>query len=338
MNYPPTRTVDASDTYFGKTYNDPYRWLENIADSEVEAWFKAQAELTDALLANIPGRDGLVEEWLALDKLQPAEDSAITYKQGRVFYKKVLSGENVGKLYFREGWEGEERLLFDPATYKAGVTTTIGRVVPSWDGQHIAIGFSSGGGEYSEIRVLEVDGRYLLPECIYPSLMPLAWTNDSRAFFYDAGKVTNVKSMEVQLNRKTRLHKLGTDTSTDIDVFSNESQPELGITAKERAVAFIDDSNPAYLIGVAASAQKELRVFYAPISGLNEERIKWEVLCKPPDCLVFPIVWGGKIFVFDRNHVYAVTHRDAPNYKVVRTSMQHPDWGDAETIIPEVTA
>ncbi len=23
--YPPTKTVDASDTYFGKTYKDPYR-------------------------------------------------------------------------------------------------------------------------------------------------------------------------------------------------------------------------------------------------------------------------------------------------------------------------
>ncbi len=44
---PPTKTVDASDTYFGKTYNDPYRWLENLKDMDVEAWFKARAELTD---------------------------------------------------------------------------------------------------------------------------------------------------------------------------------------------------------------------------------------------------------------------------------------------------
>jgi len=30
-NYPPTKTVEVSDTYFGKTYPDPYRWLEAIA-------------------------------------------------------------------------------------------------------------------------------------------------------------------------------------------------------------------------------------------------------------------------------------------------------------------
>jgi len=68
-NYPPTKTVDASDTYFGKTYNDPYRWLENLKGADVEAWFKAQAELTDGLLAKaIPARDALVQEWLAVDE------------------------------------------------------------------------------------------------------------------------------------------------------------------------------------------------------------------------------------------------------------------------------
>ena len=114
-----------SDTYFGKTYEDPYRWLENLKDTDVEAWFKAQAELTDGLLAKIPGRDALVQEWLALDKLKPAAYSDIQYEHGRVFYKKTLGGENVGKLYFRQGWNGAEKLLFDPARYKAGVITTI---------------------------------------------------------------------------------------------------------------------------------------------------------------------------------------------------------------------
>lgn len=56
LNYPPTKTVEASDTYFGKTYQDSYRWLENTKDKDVETWFKAQAELTDSLLANIRKR------------------------------------------------------------------------------------------------------------------------------------------------------------------------------------------------------------------------------------------------------------------------------------------
>jgi prolyl oligopeptidase len=330
MNYPPTNTVEACDIYFGKSYKDPYRWLENMKDRDVEAWFKAQAELTDGLLAKIPGRDALAEEWMALDKLKPADYNAITYKHGRVFYKKTLGGENVGKLFSREGWDGQERLLFDPATYKPDVTTTIGGIVPSWDGKHVAIALSSGGAEYSEVRVLDVEQRNLLPESIYMSLGPIEWTSDGRAFFYDAGTVTDIKSVDIELNRKTRLHKLDTEVSTDIDFFSNESYPELGITSKEFAIACIEESYPDYIIGRTLTAQNEMRIFYAPGFEMKKKRINWNVLCKPSDALV-------RGLVFDRNDVYAVTHAGAPNYKVVRTNVKHPDWEHAETIIPEGT-
>ena len=326
--YPATRTVDATDTYFGKTYNDPYRWLENLKDKDVEAWFKAQAELTDSLLAKIPARDALAQEWMALDKLKPAAYSSITYEHGRVFYKKTLGGENVGKLFFREGWKGTEKLLFDSANYKTGVVTTIESILPSWDGKHVAMGFSSGGAEYSEIRVLDVEQGTLLPESIYPSYGPIGWTKDSKSFFYDAGKVTDIKSPDIELNRKTKVHKLRTEIATDIDFFSNESYPELGITAKEFPSAAIDESYPDYLIGVVGTVQQEMRIFYAPSSQMKGNKIKWDVLCKPSDLLV-------RGFTFHSDHVYAVTHAGAPKYKVVRTSVKHPDWEHAETVVPE---
>ena len=293
LNYPPSKLVDASDVYFGKTYYDPYRWLENLKDKEVQAWYKAQAELTDELLAKIPGRDALAQEWMTLDKLRPVVYSGITYENGRVFYKKTLGGENVGKLYFREGWHGAERLLFDPIPYKAGVTTTIQGFLPSWDGKHIVIGLSSGGAEWSEIRVLDVDQTRLLPESFYPSEGPLGWMKDNKSFFYDAGKVTDIKSPDIELNRKTKVHKLGTEIASDVDIFSDESTPEVGITAKEFPGASIDESYPDYIIGSLQTVQNELRVFYAPVSELKNKKIKWAELCRPSDQLVRGMVFYG---------------------------------------------
>ena len=52
------------------------------------------------------------------------------------------------------------------------------------------------------------------------------------------------------------------------------------------------------------------------------------MLCKPSDNLVRGIA-------FHKGFVYAVTHADAPRYKVVRTSLKHPDWAHAETVLPE---
>src|SRR5215831_1677824 len=231
--YPDTKTVDAADTYFGHTYRDPYRWLENLQDPEVATWFKAQADLTDRLLAKIPGRDELVKEWTALDKLNPATYSAVRYENGRVFYKKTLGGENVGKLYWRQGWKGEEKLLFDPTTYKPGVTTTIQSILPSLDGRHMALGLSSGGAEYSELRILDVDQGRLLPESVYPAFWPTGWTKDNKAFAYLASSVSDIKSLEIKLNTKTKLHQLGTDFADDTDLFSNKSYPDLGIQPQE---------------------------------------------------------------------------------------------------------
>jgi prolyl oligopeptidase len=334
ISYPATRTVEVSDTYFGKTYQDSYRWLEDLKDKTVETWFKAQADLTDGLLGRISARDRLADEWMKLDKLQPARYSAIQWENGRVFYKKTLGGENVGKLFYREGWKGTEQPLFDPASFtpkvaKKGDVTTIVSITPSPDGKLVALGFSAAGAEYSEIKILDVAKRQLLPESMYPSYGPLGWTMDSKSLFYDAGKVTDIKSKDIELNRKTRLHVVGSQVSGDVDFLSNESYPELGIAAKEMPGASIDESTPEWIFGYVSTVQNEMRIYYAPSSEMKTgKKIHWKVLCKPSDNLV-------RGMVVYKDQVYAVTHQGASHYKVLRTSVTNPDWSKAETVVPE---
>ena len=325
--YPATKTDTVTDTYFGKTYADPYRWLENLNADDVTAWFKAQAELTDSTLAKIPGRDALFREWTALDKLRPARYGDIDVEQGRVFYRKTLGGEKVGKLYYRDSWDGAEKLLFDPTSYKPGVTTTLQAIVPSDDGNHVVIGLSSGGAEWSELRVVEVATGKLLPDKIFPSFGPFSWTGDNRAFLYDAGKVTDIKSKDIELDRKTRLHHLGTDVASDPDIFSDEKNPELGLTPKEFCDAYVDEAYPQYIFGSAQTVQREHKLYYAPIAALGQPKINWRMVCDLPDNII------GVAFAGD--FVYGVTHTGAPKNKLVRTRLDHPDWAHAETVVPE---
>lgn len=332
--YPPTKTVDATDTYFGKTYKDPYRWLENLKDQAVELWFKTQAQLTEDALAKIPARDQLAEEWMALDKLQPARYSAIQYEHGRVFYKKTLGGENVGKLYYRDGWRGAEKLLFDPSAItpriaKKGDVTTIQAIAPSPDGKWVALGFSAAGAEFSEIRIVDVARKKLLPETMYPSYGPAGWTMDSKSLFYDSGKVDDIKSPEIELNRKTRLHTLGTKVESDVDFFSDESNPELDIAPKEFPGAHIDESYPELVLGRVGTVQREMRLFYAPVTQMKSKaKVEWKELIKTSDKLV-------RGLQLHKGYVYAITHAAAPRYKVVRTRIDKPDWAHAETVAPE---
>jgi prolyl oligopeptidase len=332
--YPAAPTSDASDTYFGKTYKDPLRPLEDLKAPQTIAWFKAEATLTDGLLDAIPGRDKLADEWLALDKLKPAKYSAFRFQAGKLFYKKVLGGESVDKVYARDGWGGKEELLFDPATYTSAVATegkvmTVEDIAPSWNGKYLALALSSGGAEYSEIRVLDMARKTLLPGSIYPTFGVTSWAPDGRSFLYMATSEKDIRSPNIDVNVHTRRHQLATDVASDKVVFGNLHDPEVGMTPKEFAVAYVDQSAPGWVFGSPSTVQNEKTVLVAPIADLEKAKATWRSLARPIDNLVRGFELCGK------DSLCAVTHTDAPRYKVVRTSLQHPDWAHAETVVPE---
>ena len=259
------------DTYFGKTYKDPYRWLENLKDKEVEAWFKAQAELTDDSWRRSPARDALAEEWMELDKLKPARYSSIAYENGRVFYKKTLGGENVGKLYFREGWKGAEKLLFDPARSSLRAPSRARRPrsrASCRPGRHVTSRSASppSGAEFSEIRILDVDKRHAAAREHLSVVRPARLDDGQQvASSTTPGKVTDIKSLEIELNRKTRLHTLGTDVAARRRLLQQREQPRAGHRRRRNfRRRSIDESYPDIVIGNVGTVQNEMRVFYAP--------------------------------------------------------------------------
>ena len=330
-HYPPPPTSDASDVWHGKRYEDPYRPLENLTDPKIAAWFKAEAQLTDRTVAKIPGRDALVREWLSMDRRTPPSYREFQFEGGRLFYRKTLGGENVGKLYVREGWEGGERLLFDPTLYKQGGGTTVSLFVPSFDGQYVVLGLAVKGGEWSELRVLKVDDGQLLPDSIYPAAwFGVNWLPNSRGFFYNGSGVTDVKSLDIETNRKARLHTLGTPVSQDRDLLSTASTPDLGIEAKEFPLAVVPESAPERVIGSLDTVQPENRLYIASLSDLDNGQLHWKPLAQRADKLV-------RGTAITPEWLYSITSADAPHYKVVRTRLDAPDWKHAATVIPEAT-
>src|ERR1039458_4053381 len=89
---PPVAPVRSVTTdYFGTAVADPYRYMENLSDPDVAAWFKAQDAYTRGVLAKIPGRDALLARIQELDRSTPAVVSAIiAMPGGRYFYQKTL--------------------------------------------------------------------------------------------------------------------------------------------------------------------------------------------------------------------------------------------------------
>ena len=59
LKYPQTSKGDVTDSYFGSTVPDPYRWLEDDRSKETEAWVKEENAVTFAYLDQIPFRDAI---------------------------------------------------------------------------------------------------------------------------------------------------------------------------------------------------------------------------------------------------------------------------------------
>jgi prolyl oligopeptidase len=237
-NYPATKKVEVTDTYFGVDYKDNYRWLEDMKNPEVETWFKQQADFSNATMNTINGRDELIAECRKLDKLQPASYSNQTIKNGRIFYKKQMPGEKVSKLYFRENRNSPEILLFDPLTFISGKTLTVEDAMPSHDGKKIVIGYSENGAEVSTLQIMDVDSKTFLKDKIPATAGAMAWSLDDSAILYMWIKSADNNDPEQRLNPKTKLHKVGTDYKTDIDFFSNATYPNLNIEAKSYPILY----------------------------------------------------------------------------------------------------
>ena len=56
---PATRAEPISETLFGKTVRDPFRWLEAETAPEVQQWMNEQDDYTRAELAKLPNLEAI---------------------------------------------------------------------------------------------------------------------------------------------------------------------------------------------------------------------------------------------------------------------------------------
>jgi prolyl oligopeptidase len=326
-SYPPTHATPVTDTYFGVSVTDSYRWLENVDDPGVRSWLKAQADFTAGILDRIPGRDSLLADFVRLDAMKPANISSVTRKNGRYFYKKTLASERVGRLFYREGIQGKETLLFDPTAGAGGKSVSISFYEVTEDGKKVAIGVAEEGSESATIRILNVDTGRFYPESIAPCWQGVGgWTKDGLGFTYNLMNSTDVHAIDRELNTKTYYHAVGTDQKRDAEILSAARYPALGMKPQDiPLVTFSADFR--WIFAIAASVQNELTLFVAPAGELLGERIAWRPLLKPDD--------GVVSFVTHGDEAYLLSHEGAARYKIVATSLLTPDVAGAAEIMPQ---
>ena len=320
---------DVTETFFGQSVTDPYRWLENWHDATVASWLKGEDTYARATLNSLPGRETLLARVKALDTASTRVRGTQVWG-GKVFYLKADPGADNVKLYVLEHVGARERLLVDPELLtKDGVHSSIDYFQPSLDGTLVAYGISAGGSENSVIHILETDTGKPLPDAIDRARFgAVAWLPGNKSFLYNRLQKVTPDMPRTAFEQRSRayLHQIGDDAEHDHFVFGYGYSPGLKIEENDISFATYSPVSP-YIFGVVShGTQNEPTVYYIPADQLNSRSIAWKKLFDVDDAVTRFDVY--------KDDIYLTTHKNSPRYEVPRTSLKNPDVAHATVVVP----
>ncbi len=323
--YPVTRQDDVVDDYHGTQVADPYRWLEDTNSGETAAWVAAQNEVTDRYLGGIAERDALRER---LTKVWNYERYGVPFREGeRYFFFKNDGLQNQSVLYVQESLAAEPRVLLDPNTLSADGTIALSTLGVSRDGRYLGYGVSSGGSDWQEFRVREIEsGRDLEDRLEWVKFSGLSWTRDGEGFFYSRYPEPAEGKAMLEANRDQRLyyHRVGTPQSEDKLVYERPDQPEWGINAS------VTDDGRYALLYLSHGTDPRNRLYYIDLEDPGSPELGGPVVRLLDDFDASYDVIGN-----DGPVLYLLTDRDAPRKRIVAVDLRNPAPSRWRTIVPE---
>lgn len=330
---PPVAPVEnVTNTYFGTEVVDPYRYLEDLANTNVTAWMKAQNDYTRSVLDRIPGRKALLARIEELVNAVSARVEAVRrLPDGRLFYLKRLPQDNVFKLYVRQGLTGKETLLVDPEKFaKAdGKPFAINYYEPSRDGDYVAYGLSAGGSEDAVIHLLETaTGKEVDKPIDRAQFGGISWRPDGKSFFYNRLQKMEPGMPETARYEKSRvyLHVIGANADNEQPVFGYGVSPLVKMTPADDPFVTVSPGCK-YAIGlIEHGTQNELTLYAAPLASVGKSNTPWKEICDVKDDVTD--------FAVKRKEIFLLTHKDAPRFKIIETSLAKPDPATATTVVP----
>lgn len=313
--YPKTVKGTISDTYFGTTIQDPYRWLEDDRSAETAAWVKEENKVTFAYLDKIPFRNAIKAR---LEKLWNYERISAPFIEGNYTYYYKNNGLQNQSVLYRKDRSGKEEVFLDPNTFSKDGTTSLSMVRFTKKGELAAYMISEGGSDWGKIILMDAVTKKPLGETIENvKFSGVSWKG-SEGFYYS----TYAKPEGSLLSAKTDEHKL--------------YYHKLGTPQKDDKVIFGDTQKRRYVGGGLTEDERFLVISAANSTYGGEMYI--QDLSKPGS----PIITVVDNFDSDSNVIdnvgstlYIATDYKAPNTRVVTVDAAKPQQANWKDFIPE---
>jgi prolyl oligopeptidase len=319
--WPQTRRQDQVDTVHGMQVADPYRWLEDEQSPEVQQWMKAQDDYARAELGKLPGRAQLVDRLKQLFYFDAI--SAPVHRKGRFFFTRKHSDKEKTIVYWRQGEQGAEKVLFDPNTWSADGTKGLGGWWPSQDGKYVAYAVKLNNSDETETKIIEVATGKDLPDTIPGTKYGGAsWLPDGKGFYYTW--IPEISDQVTIADRpgfaEVRFHRLGTDPAGD----------EIVHPATKDAKTFLHGGVSRDGKWLLVSIQHGWNSTDVYFKEARNKAAPWTPLVTGLDATFGVDVW--------RDRFYVLTNHEAPRYHLYKVDPKQPARAAWKEIVPQSDA
>ena len=322
LTYPTTATGTTTDTYFGATVPDPYRWLENDKSDSTKAWVTAQNNVTNAYLNKIPYR---AKFKTAIEKVFNYAKYSAPFRNGVWYYYYKNDGlQNQSVLYRQRGLAGAPTMVIDPNTFSKEGTTRLTTFTLNKTGTYAVVGLSEGGSDWQTYKVMNMATlQYLTDKLEWVKISSVAWQGNSFYYSRYPAPAQGASALSVKNeNHLLWLHRCGTAHDKDVLVYENRDNPQRFNTAST-------DEEEKYLFLYISDRGKGFDGNALYYSKLNSTPISFKPIVADVTNNSYSV-----ISVFN-GQLYLNTNNKAPNNKVIATPITKPNIATAITIIPE---
>ena len=314
MKFPETKRQEVLEELHGKKIEDPYRWLENFEDKEVQEWLDKQHSYMDKIMESIPNRKTSfqrIKELLSLgDITLPSQ------KAGMVFFSKRKT-ENQFVFYVKKSSEKKAEVLIDPNNLRDNGPIALDWYHVSPKGRYIAYGLSKNGDEWSTLHIMNIETKEHLTDKIPRTrFCQLAWLPDESGFYYTRyPELGSVPEGQENYNSHIFFHNIGSDWHDDPKIFGEGREPTNHYSVQ------ISDDGKYLLLSINKYTKNDLYVM-----NLEKNYELIEVIVGQ-DYLTGAVIHGDDLWL--------VTNKDAPKKAILKAKLADPLFNKWTMVIPE---
>ena len=320
LTYPETRKTDQADVYHGTPIFDPYRWLEDDNSLETAAWVRAQNQLTNGWLAQIPQRETIKAR---LQALWNYPRYGMPFQEGGKYFYTLNTGlQNQAVWYMQDNLRSGSKVVLDPNALSPDGTVAVNGFYPSKNAAWVAYSQSQSGSDWQKIRIRNAKTGQDLPETLeWIKFSGVSWDHAHKGFYYSRYPQPKEGSelQAVNLNQEVWYHAVGTPQSADRLIFGMPDFPERGFGA------YVTDDGRYLIINVWEGTDSRNRLYYKDLKREQSPVVKLVDTLEATYSFVGNI---GSVF-------YIQSNLDAPKGKIVTVDIRQPDRKNWRTLIPE---